>query len=118
MNHDAGTLHTLRLVNDSAYRERLLADPKAVLCEESGHRPREDFAVEAVEQQEDTIVILLPVKPEGDEDFGERLTEVSQRVYDVLFSSGVGGFLVPDDRLKWILRDIRSSWAAKAEPEG
>ncbi len=45
-------------------------------------------------------------------------TEVSQRVYDVLFSSGVGGFLIPDDRLKWILRDIRSSWAASAEREG
>ncbi|MCS0603900.1 hypothetical protein NX794_22195 [Streptomyces sp. LP11] len=117
MHHDAGTLHTLRLVNDSAYRERLLADPKAVLCEESGHRPREDFAIEAVEQRDDTIVILLPAKPEDGEDVAERLTEASQRVYDVLFSSGVGGFLIPDDRLKWILRDIRSSWAARTEPE-
>ncbi|WP_030405601.1 MULTISPECIES: hypothetical protein [Streptomyces] len=118
MNHDAGTLHTLRLVNDSAYRERLISDPKAVLCEESGHEPREDFAVEAVEQRDDTIVILLPAEPENDEDFTQRLTEASQRVYDVLFSSGVGGFLIPDDRLKWILRDIRSSWAARAEQEG
>ncbi|GAA2067349.1 nitrile hydratase subunit alpha [Streptomyces albiaxialis] len=117
MRHDAGTVHTLRLVNDSAYRERLVADPKAVLCEESGHSPSEDFAVEAPEQRDDTLVILLPAKPEDDEDFGERLTEVSQRVYDVLFSSGVGGFLIPDDRLKWVLRDIRSSWAAKAESE-
>ncbi|MGW4271905.1 hypothetical protein ACWEGQ_05965 [Streptomyces seoulensis] len=117
MRPDAGTLHTLRLVNDSAYRDRLVADPKAVLCEESGHGPHEDFAVEAVEQRDDTIVILLPAKPEGDEDFEERLTEASQRVYDVLFSSGVGGFLIPDDRLKRILRDIRSSWAAKTEPE-
>ncbi|MEU2080831.1 hypothetical protein ABZ569_02845 [Streptomyces albus] len=118
MNHDAGTLHTLRLVNDNAYRERLISDPKAVLCEESGHEPREDFAIEAVEQRDDTIVILLPAEPENDEDFAERLTEASQRVYDVLFSSGVGGFLIPDDRLKWILRDIRSSWAAGAEQEG
>ncbi|MBI0294616.1 hypothetical protein JBE04_09045 [Streptomyces sp. PRKS01-29] len=117
MKHDAGTVHTLRLVNDSVYRERLVADPKAVLCEESGHSPSGNFAIEAVEQQDDTIVILLPAKPEDDEDFAERLTEVSQRVYDVLFSSGIGGFLIPDDRLKWILRDIRFSWAAKAESE-
>ncbi|PPS91030.1 hypothetical protein [Streptomyces sp. MH60] len=117
MKHDAGTVHTLRLVNDSVHRERLVSDPKAVRCEESGHSPSEDFAVEAVEQQDDTIVIMLPAKPEDDEDFEERLTEVSQRVYDVLFSSGVGGFLIPDDRLKWILRDIRSSWAVRAEAE-
>ncbi|MFF9858851.1 hypothetical protein [Streptomyces tendae] len=88
-----------------------------MLCEESGHRPREDFAVQAVEQREDTLVILLPAEPEHGEDFEERLTEVSQRVYDVLFSSGVGGFLIPDDRLKWVLRDIRSAWAAKAGTE-
>ncbi|MEU6059285.1 hypothetical protein [Streptomyces sp. NPDC047097] len=117
MGHDAGTVHTLRLVNDSAYRARLVADPKAVLCEESGHHPVQDFAVEAVEQRDDTLVILLPARPEDGEDFGERLTEVSQRVYDVLFSSGVGGFLIPDDRLKWVLRDIRSSWAARAASE-
>ncbi|MDX3349398.1 nitrile hydratase subunit alpha [Streptomyces anthocyanicus] len=118
MRHDTGTAHTLRLVNDSAYRARLIADPKAVLCEESGHHPREDFAVEVLEQRDDTVVILLPAKPEDDEDFEERLAEASQRVYDVLFSSGVGGFLIPDDRLKWILRDIRSSWAARTEPQG
>ncbi|WP_333749107.1 hypothetical protein [Streptomyces sp. IBSBF 2394] len=117
MKRDAGTRHTLRLVNVSSYWETLVADPKAVLCEESGHRPREDLAVQAVEQREDTLVILLPAEPEHGEDFEERLTEVSQRVYDVLFSSGVGGFLIPDDRLKWVLRDIRSVWAAKAGTE-
>ncbi|CDR13360.1 hypothetical protein [Streptomyces iranensis] len=115
MTADAGTAHTLQIVNDPTYRARLFADPKRVLCEESGYRPREDFAVEVVEERDDTIVILLPARPRDGEDFEGRLAETSQRVHDVLFSSGVGGFFIPDDRLKWILRGIRSSWAARAE---
>ncbi|MET9859051.1 hypothetical protein ABZY93_06950 [Streptomyces smyrnaeus] len=61
---------------------------------------------------------MLPARPKDDEDFKERLTGVTQHVDDVLFSSGAGGFLIPDDRLKWILRDARSSWAVRAESEG
>ena len=31
-------------------------------------------------------------------------------------SSGVGGYLIPDDRLTWVLRDMRAMWAAAPEP--
>ncbi|MBF6332224.1 hypothetical protein [Nocardia transvalensis] len=102
-----------RLSNDLDYRAELLADPKTVLCAEYGYPARDDFTVEVVDERVDTIEILLPAPPENGADLEQRLVEVTQRSYDLLFSSGVGGFLIPDDRLKWTLRDMRTTWMAK-----
>ena len=44
---------------------------------------------------------------------------MSGRVYDMLHSTGIGGYLIPDERLTWVLRDMRALWAdgpAKARP--
>ena len=34
------------------------------------------------------------------------------RIYDMLFTDGIGGYLIPDEALTWTLRDMRSEWAA------
>jgi len=105
--------HYRRLVNDGEYRRRMLADPKTELCKEYGYTPNAEFEVEVTEEAPDTVVLLLPPPPPEGADFEEHLAEVTQRNSDILFSSGVGGFVIPDDRLKWILRDLRTSWMAK-----
>ncbi len=100
-----------RIATDPDYRARLLADPVGVVCEEFGYTPSSDFRIEIIEQAEDTIVIMVPPKPEvgaGREiDFERALTEVTERVFDLLFSSGVGGFFIPDDKQKWVVREMR-----------
>ncbi len=42
----------------------------------------------------------------------QRLSELSGRIFDLLHSSGVGGYLIPDEALTWVLRDMRALWAA------
>lgn len=37
--------------------------------------------------------------------------QVSGRVYDILHTSGIGGYLVPNESLTWVLRDMRALWA-------
>lgn len=32
----------------------------------------------------------------------------------MLFTDGIGGYLIPDEALTWVLRDMRSTWAAVA----
>jgi hypothetical protein len=32
----------------------------------------------------------------------------------MLFTDGIGGYLIPDKALTWALRDMRSMWAAVA----
>ena len=34
-------------------------------------------------------------------------TNVMERVFDLLFSSGIGGFFIPDDKQKWVVREMR-----------
>lgn len=96
-----------RIATDQDYRARLLADPVAVVCEEFGYTPGSDLKIEIVEQADDTIVIMVPAKPEAGLDMEEELTRVTEQVFDLLFSSGVGGFFIPDDTQKWVLREIR-----------
>lgn len=40
-------------------------------------------------------------------DLEQALTEVTERVFDLLFSSGIGGFFIPDDTQKWVVREMR-----------
>jgi hypothetical protein len=96
-----------RIATDLDYRARLLADPVAVVCEEFGYTPGPDLKIEIVEQADDTIVIMVPAKPEAGLDIEKELTRVTEQVFDLLFSSGVGGFFIPDDTQKWVLREMR-----------
>jgi hypothetical protein len=96
-----------RIMTDSAYRSRLLADPVGVLCEEFGYSTGPDLRIEVIEQVEDTIVIMVPPKPESGQDMEQELDRVTEQVFDLLFSTGIGGFFIPDDSQKWVLREMR-----------
>lgn len=100
-----------RIATDPDYRARLIADPVGVVCAEFGYTPGPDLKIEIIEQAEDTIVIMVPPKPEADPgaemDLERALTEVTERVFDLLFSSGIGGFFIPDDKQKWVVREMR-----------
>jgi hypothetical protein len=64
-----------RSVQDDAFRQRLLSDPKAVVEEELGTRLPEGIRVRAVEESADTIYLVLPsASPLGDE--GGELSEL------------------------------------------
>jgi hypothetical protein len=95
------------IATDQDYRARLLADPVAVVSEEFGYTPGPDLKIEIVEQADDTIVIMVPAKPEAGLDIEKELTRVTEQVFDLLFSSAVGGFFIPDDTQKWVLREMR-----------
>lgn len=103
--------HYRKLQHDKAARQRLIDDPKAGLEEHfgSGTLPEGDYKIEVVPQESDTITILLP-SPKNEDTSDEALDAASRRIYDILFTDGVGGFLTPDDSLTWILRDMRSNW--------
>ncbi|MFG1379159.1 hypothetical protein [Xanthobacter autotrophicus] len=100
-----------RIATDPDYRAKLIADPVGVVCEEFGYTPDPDFRIEIIEQTEDTIVIMVPPKPEAGQDLPvdleQALTQVTERVFDLLFSSGIGGFFIPDDKQKWVVREMR-----------
>ena len=100
------------LITDPQARAALLADPKAALAEYFGAVLEGDYRIEIIEQRSDTITAVLPAPPEAGADPDARLAEVSGRVYDMLHSSGIGGYLVPDEQLTWVLRDMRALWAA------
>lgn len=40
---------------------------------------------------------------------------VSDRIYDILNTSGIGGYLIATEALTWVLRDMRATWAAADE---
>jgi hypothetical protein len=96
-----------RIATDPDYRARLLADPIGVVCEEFGYTPGPDLRIEIIEQVEDTIIIMVPPKPAAGADLEQALIQVTERVLDLLFSSGIGGFFIPDDRQKWLVRGMR-----------
>lgn len=100
-----------RIATDPAYRAKLLADPVGVVCAEFGYTPGPDFKIEIIEQAQDTIVIMVPAKPEVSADMQadmqKALARVTEQVFDLLFSSGIGGFFIPDDKQKWVVREMR-----------
>ena len=118
MSTDRFTEQYRRLIEDPATRAALLADPKAALTDELGAVVDGDYRIEIIEQRSDTITAVLPAPPESGTDPEERLAEVSGRVFDLLHSSGVGGYLVPDEQLTWVLRDMRALWAERSDPSG
>ncbi|MBZ9939216.1 nitrile hydratase subunit alpha [Mesorhizobium sp. BR1-1-16] len=103
-----------RIATDPEYRSRLLADPVAVVSEEFGYSPGPDLKIEVIEQAEDTIIMIVPPRPEAGEDIAQELTRVTEQSLDLLFSSGIGGFFIPDDTQKWVLREMRLASLDKA----
>ncbi|MES0871688.1 nitrile hydratase subunit alpha [Pseudovibrio sp. SCP19] len=103
-----------RMINDPDYRQRLIEDPKGTLSETTGYTFPEDVRVEVIEQEPDTICMMIPIRPKGDEAQVEQaLHKSTERTFDLLFSSGIGGYFIPSDKLKWVLRDMRRSWISK-----
>ena len=111
MSSDRFTEHYRLLSADPDMRARLLADPKAALAEHFGAILPGDYRIEVIEQRPDTITAVLPTAPSPGADAAGRLAEVSGRIYDMLHTTGIGGYLVPDDALTWVLRDMRALWA-------
>lgn len=106
-----------RIATDPAYRARLLADPVGVVCEQFGYGPGPDLKIEIIEQVDDTVVILVPPRPEAGHDLEEELARVTEQVFDLLFSSGIGGFFIPDETQKWVLREIRLAAQTRTSPD-
>lgn len=96
-----------RIATDPAYRARLLADPVTVVSEQFGYTPGPELKIELIEQSDDTVVIVVPPRPDPGVDMEHALGRVTEQVLDLLFSSGIGGFLIPDAAQKWMLRELR-----------
>lgn len=108
---DRFTEHYRLLSTDPAMRAALLADPKAALAAYFGSVVDGDYRIEVIEQRADTITAVIPAPPGPGVDPAERLADVSGRIYDMLHSSGIGGYLIPEEALTWVLRDMRALWA-------
>lgn len=111
---DTFTEHYCLLRRDPAARRRLMDDPIAGLKEYFGSVPDGKYRVEVLPQEPDTITIVLPAPPADREPTAADIDAASRRIYDILFTDGVGGYLIPDAALTWLLRDMRSTWAAAA----
>ncbi len=62
-------------------------------------------------QRPDTITAVIPTPQEPTTDRAARLADVSGRSHDILHTSGIGGYLIPNESLTWVLRDMRVLWA-------
>lgn len=114
---DVFTDHYRLLRRNPAARRLLIADPVAGLKGYFGSMADGDYRIEVVPQEPDTITIVLPARPAEGEPSAADIDAASRRVYDMLFTDGIGGYLIPDDALTQVLRDMRSSWAATAASE-
>jgi hypothetical protein len=106
-----------QLITDPERRAALLADPKVALANYFGAVIDGDYRMEIIEQRSDTITAVIPAPPEPGADASARIAELSGRVFDLLYSSGVGGYLIPDEQLTWVLRDMRALWATSADKD-
>lgn len=112
MSGDRFSEHYRLLSTGPQMRAQLLADPKAGLAAYFGQVVDGDYRIEVIEQRPDTITAVIPAPPQPGTDAAARLAEVSGRIFDLLHTSGVGGYLIPDESLTWVLRDMRALWAA------
>ena len=111
MSGDRFAEHYRLLSTDPQMRAELLADPKAALAGYFGAVVEGEYRVEVIEQRPDTITAVIPTPPGPSGDPAARLAEVSGRSYDMLHTSGIGGYLIPSEALTWVLRDMRALWA-------
>lgn len=63
-----------------------------------------------IDLPDDSASLVVPAPPDPGTDAAARLQQVAGRIFDLLHCSGVGGYLIPDERLTWVLRDMRSLW--------
>ncbi len=112
MTTDRFTEQYRQLIDDPEARAALLADPKAALIAYFGEIVEGDYRIEIIEQRSDTITAVVPAPPDPGTDAAARLQQVSGRIFDLLHSTGVGGYLIPDETLTWVLRDMRSLWSS------
>jgi Nitrile hydratase, alpha chain len=84
-----------RSLRDDAFRQSLLADPKAAVEEELGRRLPEEVQVRAVEETADTVYLVLPsASPVGE---GGELSD--RELYTVAGGWGNPGTGFPTDAL-------------------
>ena len=112
MTTDRFTEQYRQLISDPEVRAALLADPKAALTAYFGAIVDGDYGIEVIEQRSDTITAVVPAPPDPGTDAATRLQQVSGRIFDLLHRAGVGGYLIPDEQLTWVLRDMRSLWSS------
>jgi len=111
---DIFTEHYCLLRRDPEARQHLIDDPIAGLKEYFGSMPEGNYRVEVVPQQPHTITIVLPTPPVAGNPSTADIDAASRRIYDMLFTDGIGGYLIPDETLTWTLREMRAEWAAAA----
>jgi len=109
---DIFTEHYCLLRRDAKARQHLIDDPVTALNEYFGSMPEGSYRVEVIPQQPRTITIVLPAAPAGHTPSAADIDAASRRIYDILFTDGIGGYLIPDEALTWTLRDMRAEWAA------
>ena len=102
------------LRRDPAARSRLIDDPVAGLKAYFGAMPDGPYRIEVVPQEPNRITLMLPAPPAEGEPTAADIDAASRRIYDMLFTDGIGGYLIPDEALTWVLRDMRSMWSAAA----
>lgn len=102
------------LRRDPAARSRLIDDPVAGLKAYFGAMPDGSYRIEVVPQEPNKITLMLPAPPAEGEPTVADIDAASRRIYDMLFTDGIGGYLIPDEALTWVLRDMRSMWSAGA----
>jgi hypothetical protein len=84
-----------RSIEDDAFRQRLLDDPKGAVEQELGARLPEGVRVEAVEETQDTIYLVLPATPmegaEGRELSDQQLESVAGGAWGAVTAPGPSG---------------------------
>ena len=69
-----------RSIEDEAFRQRLLEDPKGAVEQELGARLPEEVRMVAVEETADTIYLVLPAAPTAGAEGGELSDQQLQSV--------------------------------------
>ena len=111
---DIFTEHYSLLRRDAEARQHLIDDPITALKEHFGSMPEGNYRVEVIPEQPQRITIVLPAPPVASAPSPSDIDAASRRIYDMLFTDGIGGYLIPDEALTWTLRDMRAQWAAAA----
>ncbi|MTD56516.1 hypothetical protein [Amycolatopsis pithecellobii] len=103
--------HFRLLTTDSRVRGEFVTDPESALKRHFGYLPDGDHHVESIDERPGLITILIPPLPADPGETDVVVSEVSERIFDLLHTDiGIGGYLIPDVRLTWVLRDMRSNW--------
>jgi hypothetical protein len=111
---DSFTDHYALLRRDPAMRSRLIGDPVAGLKEYFGTMADGHCRIVVVPQEPNRITLMLPTPPGDGESTAADIDAASRRIYGMLFTDGMGGYLIPDEALTWLLRNMRSMWSAAA----